>query len=103
MLNYSKHYDSSPYDGITCIITICCLQCNFAFFKETMTFLDYTFCQALDSGKEVQAVFCNISKAFKRVWHSGLFVKLQAAGVSVQISYTPVRSGELYTSPKLLA
>ena len=39
---------------------------------KQMKFLYYTFCQALDSGEEVRAVFCDISKAFDRVWHSGL-------------------------------
>ena len=38
-------------------------------------------CQALDQGKEVRAVFCDISKAFDRVWHAGLIHKLQAVGV----------------------
>ena len=47
-----------------------------------LTFLYNTFCQALDSGKEVRAVFCDISKAFDRVWHSGLLYKLQAACVT---------------------
>ena len=47
-----------------------------------LTFLYNTFCQALDSGKEVRAVFCDISKAFDRVWHSGLLHKLHAAGVT---------------------
>ena len=47
-----------------------------------LTFLYNIFCQALDSGKEVRAVFCDISKAFDRVWHSGLLYKLQAAGVT---------------------
>ena len=28
-----------------------------------------TFCHSLDQGKEVRAVFCDISKAFDRVWH----------------------------------
>ena len=46
-----------------------------------LTFLYNTFCQALDSGKEVRAVFCDISEAFDRVWHSGLICKLLAAGV----------------------
>ena len=46
-----------------------------------LTFLYNTFCQALDAGKEVRAVFCDISKAFDRVWHSVLLYKLQAAGV----------------------
>ena len=40
-----------------------------------------TFCKALDEGKEVRAIFCDISKAFNRVWHKGLF-KFKSAGVS---------------------
>ncbi|MCG8078294.1 MAG: hypothetical protein JAY75_18895, partial [Candidatus Thiodiazotropha taylori] len=47
-----------------------------------LTYLYNTFCQALDSGKEVRAVFCDISKAFDRVWHAGLLKKLQAVGIS---------------------
>ena len=47
-----------------------------------LTFLYNTFCHALDSGKEERAVFCDISKAFDRVWHAGLLVKLHAAGVT---------------------
>ena len=46
-----------------------------------LTFLYNIFCQALDSGKEVRTVFCDISKAFDRVWHRGRIHKLQAAGV----------------------
>ena len=45
-----------------------------------LTFLYNTFCQALDSVKEVRAVFCDISKAFDRVWHVGLLHKLRVAG-----------------------
>ena len=41
-----------------------------------------TFGKALDEGKEVRAVFCDISKAFDRVWHRGLLFKLQIAGIS---------------------
>ena len=50
-----------------------------------LTFLYNTFCQALDSGKEVRAVFCDISKAFDRVWHRGLIHKLRAAGVTGEV------------------
>ena len=50
-----------------------------------LTFLYNTFCQALDSGKEVRAVFCDISKAFDRVWHVGLLHKLKAAGVTGKV------------------
>ncbi|MCG8046167.1 MAG: reverse transcriptase domain-containing protein [Candidatus Thiodiazotropha endolucinida] len=41
-----------------------------------------TFCKALDEGKEVRAIFCDISKAFDRVWHKGLLYKLETKGVS---------------------
>ena len=41
-----------------------------------------TFCQALDDGKEVCAIFCDISKAFDRVWHKGLLFKLHSIGIS---------------------
>ena len=51
-----------------------------------LTFLYNTFCQALDSGKGVRAVFCDISKAFERVWHRGLIHKLRAAGVTGEVN-----------------
>ena len=47
-----------------------------------LTFLYDAFCRALDEGKEVRVVFCDISKAFDRVWHKGLIRKLQAAGIT---------------------
>ena len=50
-----------------------------------LSFLYNMFCQALDSGKEVWAVFCNVSKAFDRVWHAGLLAKLHAAGVKGKV------------------
>ena len=50
-----------------------------------LTYLYNTFCQALDSGKEVRAVFCDVSKAFDRVWHEGLLLKLKAAGVTGKV------------------
>lgn len=37
--------------------------------------------KALDQGKEIKAVFCDISKAFDRVWHQGLLHKLKTIGV----------------------
>ena len=42
----------------------------------------HTFCEAVDSGKEARVVFCDISKAFDRVWHRGLIHKLQDMGCS---------------------
>ena len=38
--------------------------------------------KAMDDGKEVKAVFCDISKAFDRVWHKGLLYKLQGNGIN---------------------
>ena len=50
-----------------------------------LSFLYNTFCQALDMGKEVRVVFCDIRKAFDRVWHAGLLHKLKAAGVQGEL------------------
>ena len=36
---------------------------------------------SLDKGKMVRFVFCDISKAFDRVWHKGLLHKLERAGI----------------------
>ena len=47
-----------------------------------LTDLYNTFCQALDEGKEVRAIFCDISKAFDRVWHKGLLYELSSVGIS---------------------
>ena len=41
-----------------------------------------TFCKSLDELKEVRAVFCDVSKAFDRVWHKGLLYKLESIGIS---------------------
>ena len=42
----------------------------------------HSFCEAVDRGKEVRVVFCDISKAFDRVWHKGLLHKLSCMGCS---------------------
>ena len=47
-----------------------------------LTDLYNTFCKALDDGKEVRAIFCDVSKAFDRVWHKGLLFKLKSVGIS---------------------
>ena len=43
-----------------------------------LTDLYNTFCHTLDEGKEVRAIFCDISKVFDRVWHKGLLYKLSS-------------------------
>jgi hypothetical protein len=35
----------------------------------------------LDIGKDVRFIFCDISKAFDRVWHRGLLYKLRKYGL----------------------
>ena len=45
----------------------------------------HTICEAVDKGKGVRAVFCDISKAFDRVWHKGLLFKLRTIGCSDSI------------------
>ena len=40
------------------------------------------FSKALDESKEIRVVFCDISKAFDKVWHHGLIFKLRSIGIS---------------------
>ena len=47
----------------------------------------HQFCEAVDDGKEVRAVFCDISKAIDRVWHKGLLHKLRGIGCSEKKYY----------------
>ena len=42
----------------------------------------HQLCQAVSQRKEILVVFCDISKAFDRVWHRGLLLKLQRNGIS---------------------
>ena len=47
----------------------------------------HPFCNAVDCGKEVRAVFCDISKAFDKVCHRGLIHKLAGIGCSEMITW----------------
>ena len=40
-----------------------------------------TIISCLDQGKDVRFIFCDISKAFDKVWHSGLLFKLRFYGI----------------------
>ena len=44
-----------------------------------------TIFSSLDKGKDVRFIFCDISKAFDKVWHKGLLSKLKTYGVSGNI------------------
>ena len=52
---------------------------------KQLAYLYNTFCQSLDAGREVRVVLGDISKAFDRIWHSGLLLKPQAAGVTGEV------------------
>ena len=70
------------------VITILTLQSGFVPGDATTCQLlhrYHMFCEAVDNGKEVQAKFCDISKAFDRVWHKGLLHKLRGIGSSEKV------------------
>ena len=46
-----------------------------------LSYLYHEFCKALDAKKDVRIVFCDISKAFDKVWHQGLLYKLRKIGI----------------------
>ena len=46
-----------------------------------LLYITNEFDRALDEGKEVRVVFCDISKAFDRVWYKGLLRKLESIGI----------------------
>jgi len=47
-----------------------------------LAYLYHTFSKALDDKLDVRLVFCDVSKAFDRVWHQGLIYKLNRAGIT---------------------
>ena len=47
-----------------------------------LTHLYHIFTEALDKQKDIRVVFCDISKAFDRVWHPGLLAKLSNVGIT---------------------
>ena len=42
----------------------------------------HTIISNLDIGKDVRFIFCDVSKAFDRVWHKGLLYKLKKIGIT---------------------
>lgn len=46
-----------------------------------LVYLCHVFTKALDDKQDIQVAFCDISKAFDRVWHEGLIFKLKKCGI----------------------
>jgi hypothetical protein len=47
--------------------------------------LYHKICIALENGQITVAVFCDISKAFDRLWHKGLIEKLKSYGINEKL------------------
>ena len=63
-------------------------QSGFQSGDSTVSQLAYwyhVFSKALDAKKDVRIVFCDVSKAFDRVWHEGLLYKLAKIGIGRKI------------------
>jgi hypothetical protein len=50
-----------------------------------LTHLYHLFSEALNNKKDVRVTFCDITKAFDRVWHTGLLFKLEKIGIVGQL------------------
>ena len=47
-----------------------------------LAFMYHEFSNALDKKKDVRIVFCDVSKAFDKVWHQGILFKLKQLGIN---------------------
>ena len=47
-----------------------------------LAYLYHIFTEAIDKQKDIRVVFCDISKVFDRVWHTGLLAKLKRVGIT---------------------
>ena len=64
--------------------SICRFQSGFRPGDSTvmqLVYIVHEIYEALEKGNEIRAVFLDISKAFDRVWHSGLLAKLRSIGL----------------------
>ena len=69
-------------------------HCNNLFYKYQAGFLPghstvyqlietyHNIVKSIDDGKSCCIVFCDLSKAFDRVWHKGLLFKLETNGIT---------------------
>ena len=76
MYCYIKGFFALPHStvvGLRCVIVVLSDHTH-CFFKATQPLISTynQFCEVVDNGKKVRAVFCDISKAFdnKAFWHN---------------------------------
>ena len=84
---FEKLVNKHVYNFFVSNYTISCLQSGFVQGDSTVNQLVSiynTFCNGKD-GKEVRAVFLDISKAFDRVWHKCLLLKLNFVGIRASL------------------
>jgi hypothetical protein len=48
---------------------------------DQLVYIYNTIISNLDIGKDIMFILCDISKAFDRVWHTGLLYKLRKIGI----------------------
>jgi len=41
----------------------------------------HSFCNEVSEDKKIRVIFCDVSRAFDRVWHRGLLYKLEKCGI----------------------
>ena len=71
-------------------------QCGFGSQStaDLLTVVSYRIARAFTRSGATQAIALNISKAFNRVWHTGLLHKLKSYGISGHIfGYKTASSG----------
>jgi hypothetical protein len=51
------------------------------FYSKSIVYIYITIISNLDIGKDIMFIFCDISKAFDRVWHTGHLYKLRKIGI----------------------
>ena len=52
------------------------------FYFNQLLSITHDICKSFDCGYEVRGAFLDISKAFDKVWHDGIIVKLEQNGIS---------------------
>jgi hypothetical protein len=80
-LEILNNFKPSGPDGVTPRILRSVSQCLVSPLHYYLISHVFTIISNLDIGKDIRFIFCDISKAFNRVWHTGLLYKLRKIGI----------------------